>query len=200
MLGVRKIANQEATLYATGEDFCRIFQRDMNRLYLLSFLLTADHALAEKCFVRGFDDTAKTNPVFKEWAESWARRTIIQSAIQMIAPKSADRAATSSISDGKLGHAMTEPAAIAAVVDLPAFERFVFVMTALEGYSEQECSLLLNCSRGEVAAARTRALQRIGRSGGADRKLADNSRSSEGRDDLRPALPLEPVSQLAASA
>ncbi len=43
--------------YATSADFCRIFESDMNRLYLLCYLLTADHGIAEECFVRGLEDT-----------------------------------------------------------------------------------------------------------------------------------------------
>jgi len=81
MLSARQVANQEPTPYATGADFCRIFREDMNRLYLLSLLLTGDEAMAEKCFVRGLEDAGKGNPVFREWAQSWAWRTIIQKAI-----------------------------------------------------------------------------------------------------------------------
>jgi hypothetical protein len=72
MFGARKITDQEPTPYATRADFCRIFEKDMNHLYLLSFLLTGDHALAQGCFVRGLEDSAKGNPVFKECAQSWA--------------------------------------------------------------------------------------------------------------------------------
>ena len=129
----------------------------MNRLYLLSFLLTGTHQLAERCFVRGLEDSAK-GPVFKEWAESWARRTIIRNAIQAIRPRPLDRDTTS------VGGGVTEPAGIAAVIELPAFDRFVFVMAVLEGYSDQECSLFLDCTREEVIAARTRALQQVARS------------------------------------
>jgi hypothetical protein len=57
---------------------------------------------------------------------------------------------------------VTEHPEISAVVALPAFERFVFVMSVLEGYSDYNCSLLLACSRAEVTAARTRALREIG--------------------------------------
>jgi len=49
----------------------------MDSLCLLSFLLTGEPSLAEKCFVRGLEDSRKGNPVFNEWAVSWARRTII---------------------------------------------------------------------------------------------------------------------------
>jgi DNA-directed RNA polymerase specialized sigma24 family protein len=47
------------------------------------------------------------------------------------------------------------------ITQLPAFERFVFVMAVLERYSIQECALLLDCSTREVASARIRALQLI---------------------------------------
>src|SRR5438067_6119487 len=47
------------------------------------------------------------------------------------------------------------------VLALEDLERFVFVMSVLEGYSEKECSLLLGCSPLEVHDARTRALDYI---------------------------------------
>ena len=170
MLSARQITNQESTPYARAADFCRIFAKDMDSLYQLSFLLTGDHSMAEKCFVRGLDDSRKGNAVFKEWARSWARRTIIQNAIQMIRPRPADNRKSSFGSDWSAG-AVTEPAEIAKIVELPAFERFAFVMSVLERYSDQECSLLLECTRGEVIAARTRVLQEIARSAELHRKL-----------------------------
>jgi DNA-directed RNA polymerase specialized sigma24 family protein len=157
MLCTRKTTTQESTPYATEADFCRIFKNDMNRLYLLSFLLTGDHPTAEKCFVRGLEDSAK-GPVFKEWAESWARRTIFRNAVRAIRPRPLSRD-IAGVSGGVM-----EPARIAAVVELPTFDRFVFVMTVLEGYSDQESSLFLDCTRDEVIAARTRALRQLGRS------------------------------------
>jgi DNA-directed RNA polymerase specialized sigma24 family protein len=42
-------------------------------------------------------------------------------------------------------------------------ERFAFVMSFCEGYSDHDCALLLGCMRADVAAARVRALQRIGK-------------------------------------
>jgi DNA-directed RNA polymerase specialized sigma24 family protein len=164
MLSARKITNQQPTPYATEADFCRIFRSDMNRLYLLSLLLTGDHATAEKCFVRGLEESAKGSPVFKEWAESWARRTIIRNAVQAIQPRPIDRHTSGRVSTAVEGYSTREPEKIAAVMELPAFDRFVFVMAVLEGYSDQECSLFLDCSRDEVIAARTRALQQVGRS------------------------------------
>lgn len=154
----KKTTAEEATPYATAADFCRIFKQNMDRLYLLSFLLTADRALAEKCFVSGLDASSKGNPVFKEWAESWARRTIIQKAIQVVQPR-----ASVTTTPTRNGSENTESAELAAIADLPAFERFAFVMSVLEQYSDQECSLLLSCTRGDIIAARRRAMEQLPR-------------------------------------
>jgi DNA-directed RNA polymerase specialized sigma24 family protein len=43
---------------------------------------------------------------------------------------------------------------------LDTFERFVFVMATLEGQSDEECAILLRCSRRDVMIARVLALKR----------------------------------------
>jgi hypothetical protein len=159
------------TPYASCADFQRIFDEDMKSLYLLSFLLTADHEKAEQCFVSGLDDAVEGNPVFMQWARSWARRAIIQNAVRVINPRPIEGSSHSNSAFGA-GNGETnsngktlvteQQVEIAAVLELEPFERFVYAMTVLERYSAQDCSLLLSCSRREVAAARTRALQQIG--------------------------------------
>jgi hypothetical protein len=152
--------------YSTSGDFCRLFDEQMNDLYLLSYLLTTDHDKAGQCFVSGMADCVDGNPVFKEWALSWARRAIIQSAIRLIAPHPDRESSTQRPIHQGTSEPMPSRAALdvafAAVVQLEAFERFVFVMSTLERYSDQECSLLLGCSRREVVGARLRALRQIG--------------------------------------
>jgi DNA-directed RNA polymerase specialized sigma24 family protein len=150
----------EAT-YAIAGDFCRIFTEEMNGLYQLSYLLTGDAARAEQCFVSGLEDCAGSNRVFKDWARSWARRTVIQNAIRLLQP-----------SPGRLGS--VNPAAfvdeeqsapksdlMAALLALPVFGRFVFVMSVLEGISDQECKTLLGCSRRDIVRARAQAVIRM---------------------------------------
>ena len=44
------------TPYANSADFRQVFDEDMEGLYLLSFLLTADREKAEQCFVSGLED------------------------------------------------------------------------------------------------------------------------------------------------
>lgn len=165
MLGARQTISLQPMPYATSADFCQIFQQNMNRLFLLSVLLTADGETAEKCFVTGLEDAGKGNPVFREWADSWARRTIIRNAIRMMRPRAGDE-----ISSSAVVHSANLSPEMEAIVELPAFERFVFVMSVLERYSDHECSLLLGCNRGEVIAARSRALLEIGKTADAARR------------------------------
>jgi hypothetical protein len=151
------------TPYANRDDFRQVFDEDMNSLYLLSFLLTADHEKAEQCFVSGVEDAVQGNPVFKEWARSWARRVIIVNAVRAINPRPMEengrwKSATVS-NNGKTPPA--EQVEIARVLALDPFERFVYVMTVLERYSDQDCSLLLGCARRDVVAARTRVFSQI---------------------------------------
>jgi|SRR5215813_14743919 len=146
-------------VYAVPSDFCGVFREETTALYSLALLLTADHAKAEQCFVTGFHDSVRSNRVFRQWAHSWSRRNIIKNAIQMIQPlpeelKGAPAAVPISLQDGS-------HIPVAAILRLEAFERFVYVMSVLEGYSAQDCAILLNCMREDVIAARTRALQKL---------------------------------------
>jgi DNA-directed RNA polymerase specialized sigma24 family protein len=146
--------------YASSGDFHRIFTEEKDNLYQLSFLLTADHEKAQQCFVSGLEDAVKGNSVFKQWARSWARRMIIQSAVRVINPRWIEEYTPPSF-NSTVETLAVEGAEIAAVLDLRPFERFVFVMLVLEHYSEHECSILLGCSRRDVIAARVRGLPRL---------------------------------------
>jgi len=151
--------------YASRGDFCRIFDQQMNSLYLLSFLLTADREKAEQCFVSGLEDSLGGNRVFKEWAHAWARRTIIKNAVRVIEPRPTDRL-TKLIPidppiDRNYNSQRPDGSELSAILSLGPFERFVFVMSILEHYSDQDCSLLLGCTRRDVVAGRISALTRV---------------------------------------
>jgi DNA-directed RNA polymerase specialized sigma24 family protein len=153
------------TPYAVSGDFQRIFDEDLNGLYLLSFLLTANHEKAEQCFVSGLEDAVNGNRVFKEWARSWARRVIINNAVKLINPRPGEASAhTGPVSVNSNGKTLPaeQQVEITAVLGLEPFERFVYVMTVLEGYSDQDCSRLLGCARRDVLSARSHALQQTG--------------------------------------
>jgi hypothetical protein len=154
--------------YATRSDFCRIYVEQMNSLYLLSLLLTADPQKAEQCFLAAFDDSLNDNSVFKERAYLWARRSIILRAIQLLGPRPTDENESNEARLSRLnvhGHenvpAVQAHPNLVGIVRLNSFERFVFIISVLEMYSHQECSLLLGCGRRDVINARTAAIRHL---------------------------------------
>jgi DNA-directed RNA polymerase specialized sigma24 family protein len=192
MFGRLNPRKQEESPYAKRSDFCGIFEKDMNRLYLLSLLLTGDRTTAEQCFVGGLHLAQEGNHVFKEWAEAWARRAIIQNAIRLSRPRVAMASATPHAINAAT---TTERPEIARIISLPTFERFAFVMSVLEGYGDQESSLLLGCRRADVAEARTRALVQVGKSAELSSKLVkagavQRSRRDDSGTEFGPAAAL----------
>ncbi len=156
----KRVANSETRKYASARDFCRVFAHDMNVLYRLSFLLTADHQKAEQCFIAGVEDSVNNNRVFRGRARAWAKRIIIQNAVRALNPRPRQQE-ISSLSGPGLHTIPDRDHAISRVLALKDFERFVFVIAVLEGRSEQECAQLLDCSIQEVRAARLRATVQI---------------------------------------
>lgn len=146
--------------YETRADFCEVFESEMKSLYLLAFLLTANHQDAEQCFVSTVNAGFEEQAVFKGWSRSWIKRSLIKHAIQIASPASVrdtkKRDLWSVERDG-----VTGDCDIDAVTRLAPLERFVFVMTDLERYSAWECSLLLRRSMKQVVQARTRALREL---------------------------------------
>jgi hypothetical protein len=161
----QKYKNARSNAYATSSEFCHIFVEQANSLYLLSLLLTADPQKAEQCFRSGFDDSVSNNSVFKERAHLWARRSIILSAIRLLCPQPSDEneshEARFSPLIGKVAAEVQAYPNFARVVGLTAFKRFIFIMSILEKYSDQDCSLLLGCFRRDVINARTAAIRHL---------------------------------------
>ena len=139
---------------ASAADFCKVFRQDMDILFWLALALTNDEGKAEQCFVAGLDECMDGNPVFKEWARSWSRRVVIKNAIRLMSPR------PGMISPPSFFHRHEK--ADAPLMRLQPFDRFVFVMSLLEGYKDGDCASLLGCSVANVAEARLRALQQIG--------------------------------------
>jgi DNA-directed RNA polymerase specialized sigma24 family protein len=161
------VSTRRSTAYAVADDFCRIFAQDMNSLFLLAFLLTGDRKRAEECFASALEGATTSNRIFKDWARSWSQRTIIQNAIRMIEPTpepTPDRkreVTTLRAIDTGVERKAKSSASLDAILSLGSFERFVFVMSILERYSDQDCSILLACSRRDVVRARTQAAEHI---------------------------------------
>ena len=169
----QKYKNARSNEYATSSDFCRIYVEQMNSLYLLSLLLTADPQMAERCFLSGFDESVSNNSVFKGRAHLWARRSIIFHSIRLLCPRPNDENESNETRSSRLNEKAPGkvpgkiPAEVLAypnfarIVGLNSFERFIFIMSVLEKYSDQECSLLLGCFRRDVINARTSAIRHL---------------------------------------
>ena len=155
-----RVPQKETNVYASREDFHSIFNEDLQQFYELSFLLTRDPAKAERCLVVGLEECVKGNPVFREWARSWAKRVIVQNAIREMKPRpthSNSRLSNTSLSEiGQLSSAPGRHFALETVLNLEEFDRFVFTMSVLEHYSDHDCALLLGCSIREILEARAR--------------------------------------------
>jgi hypothetical protein len=142
----------------TGTSYASVIE-EMQSMYLLSFLLTADHDKAEQCLVSTIGEAPEGIGVFVDWTRLWARRAVIEHTIDLIvpAPEHADDVSRVSLTEPAR---WTDKIPFAAILLLDAFERFVFVMSILEGQSDEECAILLRCSRRDVMMARVLALQR----------------------------------------
>jgi len=158
---VREEVKQEARSKASRHGV----EENLNAFYQLSFLLTRDHEKAERCFVAGIEHLVRGNRAFNQWAHSWAKRVIVESAIRELKPRlrqsnfyplPAIFPYIGDLSSTPRGH--FEPEAILALRD---FERIVFVLSVLDHYSFEECAVLLGSSLSQIREARMRALQEL---------------------------------------
>jgi hypothetical protein len=156
---------QQANLNARGEDVREISSEDLNSLYQLSFLLTRDHDKAEPCFLVGLEIFNKGNRTFNQWAHTWAKRIVIENAIREVNPRpGVPYSYTSAIVFPYEAQLSTPPGGhfeLEAILELEDFERFVFVMSVLDHYSEHECARFLDCSVLEIRKAGARALEKL---------------------------------------
>jgi hypothetical protein len=147
-------------IYATASDFADIFSSDMESLFRLGLLLTANLSGAERCLLVALDLCTDGAMVLRQWAPSWARRSVIKSAIKIMSPINADEWNLS-----QDGHEKDAKSAARNVLDevrhLSIFDRFVFVMSTLERFPKRECSVLLNSTHHDIVAARIRAVRQL---------------------------------------
>jgi DNA-directed RNA polymerase specialized sigma24 family protein len=61
--------------------------------------------------------------------------------------------------NGTLSNLASQDTRFLAILELPDFERFVYVLTVLEGFTDRQCGMLLNVSPKQIEEARLQALQ-----------------------------------------
>jgi len=155
---VTKASRDAAAGYATCADFCEVFIDSIDRLYTLALLLTADRDRAEHCFLSAFEHCTRSTTVFRECAESWAKRTTVMTAIRIVF-RSQTPTNTQVRAENNEGAVSRMEPLFTRVLNLAPFDRFVYVMSVLERMPDRECALLLDCVVRDVIDAKERALQ-----------------------------------------
>lgn len=159
MYSSNQISHRPASrAYATPTDFCRIFHEEMDSLYSLALVLTRNHEQAQQCLLAALEDCSTAATVFPEWAYSWSKRAVIKNAIRLLNPVPG---VNSEPEAPQVAIAGEMDSSARAYLQLQSFDRFVFALSALEGYTIRECAALLGASWREVEQARVRGLQQI---------------------------------------
>jgi hypothetical protein len=126
---------------------------DFTKMYLLSFLLTADKMMAERCFSDAMEESVSSSGAAADWANGPGRGAVVRRAIQAIRPVP-KRVQSWSFASGARPLLASAHEPFSVITSLGAFERFVFILTVLEGQSEEECAALLECELEDIADSR----------------------------------------------
>jgi len=173
--------SNETRSYATDADFQELFTREMTDFSQLSLQLTAEANKAERCLTLAMNDCFGTNTIIKNFARTWARRMVIRNAIYLVLGINNDFAQDVE-SEFHLQPRRYRPGELReslAVLELPEFDRLVFVICVLERLSILDCALLLRKSPKDVNDAMLRATNQIASFPGRnDTEMTTTSRTS----------------------
>ncbi|MBV8672517.1 MAG: hypothetical protein JOZ33_03700 [Acidobacteriaceae bacterium] len=133
-------------------EYWELISGEMNVLYVLSFLLTADKEKAERCLEQALDEFIEGTDDFIDWARTRGRDAVLEHAFVTVKPAPLKGEDEMDFSDGLFSSPREH--LFGAIAGLPAFERFVFVMTTIYGKSDPECAKFLGAARWKVAVAR----------------------------------------------
>ena len=142
----------DADVYASIQDFCGLFLNEMDSLYQLAFLLTANSELAHMSVLTALEDCKKAK-VFKPWSRSWSRLAVIERALNA-KHEGQPEDSVQSIRNDRSVQAQ-------AILQLGRFERYVYTLSVLEKFSIRDCGILLKSGKRAVAEAKVRALQQV---------------------------------------
>jgi hypothetical protein len=131
----------------------------MNCLYLLSYLVTADRQVAEHCLTRALAEYVEGQIGFLAWAENEGRLAVLRQAIRSVRPvlKQVRWLNCSEM----MPSVATAHQPFAVITSLSPFERFAFVMCTIENLPEDDSAGLLNCTVEDLALGHEVARQII---------------------------------------
>jgi hypothetical protein len=132
--------------------YWELISAEMNVLYVLSFLLTAHKETADHCLEQTLDGFVEGVDDFLDWARTRGHEAVLEHAIFMMKPDPDATEGEMDLSDGLFPSAGDH--LFGAIAAMPAFRRFVFVITTIYGKSNTECARLLGTARREVTITR----------------------------------------------
>ncbi|HMG84172.1 MAG TPA: hypothetical protein VK574_00430 [Terracidiphilus sp.] len=153
---------------ACKEEFASVFASERGALQKLALLLTANSEVAKRCLIRAFQECIESSSVSKQWVLSWTRRMVIRNAISLVmGPGRESFANANRYADDQLiafspDDSLNANAESESILDLPEFDRFVFVICVLERYSMHDCALLLGRTPRDINEARQRVGNQVG--------------------------------------
>jgi len=159
--------------YASPAEIVACFQNQRSLLHALAFLITTDHAAADRAMVTACEMTLHGNSPFRDWLLEWAKTATITSAIAE--RNAAIRRCEAAYKSGRCTHPehlsldYTQERAsnlgfiLAAdaqqlIAELDDLCRAVLVLRFAIRSSIQDCALRLNVSRAAVLAANCHVL------------------------------------------
>jgi hypothetical protein len=164
MIGTLSAVPSAAVSSPNGTATCaaEMWLDEMAELYLLAFMLTADKVMAEQCVLDAMDEYLNSNDLsLIDWVKNKGRHAVIERAVQRATPK-VKAVYTWSVPGGTRASISSSHQPFAVITALSAFERFVYVLTVLEGYQVDECADVLQCLPAEVVAASRLSHQLVG--------------------------------------
>lgn len=138
----------------TAADVAEAWLDEITDLYLLCFLLTSDKMLAEQCFSEAMDDYLRSpTAALGNWARGQGRASVIGRAVQLIRPLPKQVQSWPFLpGTTPLLSAVHQP--FSAITSLGAFDRFVFVLSVIEGESDEACATMLECELAQIERSR----------------------------------------------
>jgi len=155
--------SNETRHYATDEDFQRLFETEITDLFRLSLQLTADSEMAERCLILAMRECFGRTDIGRDFLRIWARRMLIQNAIRQVLGIDNDSGSHTGrdLHLQPTRYGIEELRESIAVLELPNFDRLVFVICVLERLSILDCALLLRRSPKDVSEAIVRAMNQV---------------------------------------
>jgi hypothetical protein len=154
--------------YACKEEFVKLFECERAGLQRLALLLTANSEAAKRCLSGAFRECIASSSVSKEWVLRWTRRMVIRNAINLVMGSEGESFdgvnvdADNEFVAFSLDDSWGAIAGSEWVLDIPGFDRLVFVICVLERYAMYDCALLLGRSPRIIKEARQRIANQLG--------------------------------------